>query len=287
MRVKLSAMGFNEIINYSFIAPTWKTWFEEMGLNLKNPISDEMSIMRTSLIPGIASVVAKNKRVQIKDIAVFEIGKCFIPKGEDKFPGEIERLGVAISGSRRGIHWSEPQAQVDFYDLKGMVEALILGAEFKPSSNPFLVQGMQADVFVGKTRVGYLGALHLDIAKNLDLSDEIFVSEILLDRLFVKEAKEPKHLPKFPSTWRDLSLVVDNHVTYEKIREAILANSIADLRQIEVVDLYRGEKLSEDKKGITLRITYQSFEKTLEDKVIDKWQEQIIHTLEKLDIHLR
>lgn len=289
IRTTLSAMGFNEIITYSFISPRWKKWFKDRYLELENPISDEMSIMRTSLIPGLASVVARNKRIQLRDVHIFEIGKCFLPvQDSSHLPTEIERLGIAISGSRKKLHWSEESDQVDFYDMKGIVESMVPDIGFRPSSHIFLTPGIQADIYSGPDLIGYIGALNPDIIEYLDLSDDIYVMEILLEILLTRKPVEISPLPRFPSTSRDISLVVDNSTTYEDIEGIILSKGIKDLKQIEVIDVYRGEKLPQDKKGITLRITYQSAIKTLEDKVINKWQKVILDTLgEKLGVYLR
>ncbi len=289
IRTTLSAMGFNEVITYSFISPRWGEWFKDRYLELKNPISDEMAIMRTSLIPGLASVVARNKRIQLRDVHIFEIGKCFLPVQDNShLPTEIERLGIASSGSRKKLHWSEEAGQVDFYDMKGIVESIVPDIEFRPSNHIFFTPGIQADVYSGSGLIGYIGALNPDIIEYLDLSDDIYVMEIELETLLIRKPAEIGPLPRFPSICRDISLVVDSNIIYEDIEGVILSKGIKDLRQIEVIDVYRGEKLPQDKNGITLRITYQSATKTLEDKVINKWQKVILDTLrEKLGIYLR
>jgi phenylalanyl-tRNA synthetase beta chain len=197
----------------------------------------------------------------------------------------VERLGIAMSGQRRASHWSEPGANIDFYDIKGIVETLIPEAEFSLSQHSFFAPGIQADILVDSKPTGLLGSLSEEIREMLDVDDDIYVLEIALSPVIKKRNTEIEPLPKFPSTWRDLSLVAGKDVSCKGIKDALSSKGIKELKSIEVVDVYEGEKLPEDKKGITLRITYQSADKTLNDKAITRWQKSLLETLEK-DLHI-
>ncbi|HOO45803.1 MAG TPA: phenylalanine--tRNA ligase subunit beta, partial [Deltaproteobacteria bacterium] len=133
LRTRLSSMGLAEAVTYSFISPKWRPFFGDEMLELLNPISDEMRLMRNSLVPGLGMVVAKNKNLQSRDIRIFEVGKCFYPKQGKKLPDERHRLGIVLSGQRMGTHWSVKSADVDFYDMKGLAEVLLPDAVFVPS----------------------------------------------------------------------------------------------------------------------------------------------------------
>ncbi|HQJ08321.1 MAG TPA: phenylalanine--tRNA ligase subunit beta, partial [Deltaproteobacteria bacterium] len=288
LRTGLCAMGYTEVVNYSFISPRWTRFFGENVLELLNPISDEMKIMRNSLIPGLAMTVARNKNLQRRDISIFELGKCFYPRGKGVLPDEQQKLGIAISGQSRDTNWSERPREADFYDIKGAIEALLPGMSVKPSEHVFYRPGYQADIFLGSSAVGHMGALHEDILSMLDITDEVYAAEVSVDAVLGKKWQGMQEIPKFPMTWRDLSLLADAGIPYAEILKVIEGLHIADLRSVIPVDLYTGEKLPQGKKGITIRLTYQSGTRTLEDSIIKKWQDKIIQALHgELGITLR
>jgi phenylalanyl-tRNA synthetase beta chain len=288
LKIRLASMGLNEIITYSFIAPIWKKWFGEGMLQLKNPLSEDMSLMRSSLIPGLVGVAARNKNLQNKNISLFEMGRCFFPKPGQKLPQEKEMIGIAISGSRRDQHFSEQKANVDFYDLKGLTEALIKDVVLGQSDHSFFKAGMQADILSGEDTVGCLGAVSEEILQALDVNEDIFLLEVEFAALSAKEWSGMTSVPKFPATWRDLSLVTEENIEYGRIEQLVNGLKINELRKVTAIDTYSGDKLPSGKKGITIRVTYQSWEKTLDDKQINIWQDLIIQTLQNdLGITLR
>ncbi len=287
LRLRLGAMGLTEVVTYSFIAPKWGPWLGGEMLALKNPISDEMRCMRISLVPGLAETTSRNKKQQTRDVFIFEIGRCFFPQGEG-LPRETPYLGIALSGRRREPGWSESAGPVDFYDLKGIVEALIEGCGCEPSGHAFLRPGMQADLVVAGKVIGRIGALHPDLQESLDCEDDIFVAELEVASVLATRWAGLTPIHRFPSTSRDLSLVIDDHVAYRDILQVIQNSKISDLRQIVPIDMYTGEKLPRGKRGLTIRITYQSGEKTLEDGQVNAWQETLVADLEReLSITLR
>ena len=288
LRTTLCAMGYAEVITYSFISPRWSEIFGQGALELLNPISDEMKIMRPSIIPGLATVAARNKSLQTRDLSIFEIGTCFHPTEKGGLPGECARLGAAITGQRGETHWSAKAQDVDFYDIKGLAEALLPGITARPSDHPFYRGGHQADILYEDRAVGHMGALHPDILAMLDISEEVFALEMDVDALLEKSWKGLAEIPKFPMTWRDLSLVADEGVAYSDILAVIEGLKIRDLRVVTAVDLYTGEKLPGGKKGVTIRLTYQSDTRTLEDSIINKWQDKVVQSLgTELGVQLR
>jgi len=288
LRTRLSSMGLMEVVNYSFISPKWSKFFGQEALELLNPISDEMKAMRTSLIPGLATTAARNKNLQTRDMSMFEIGTCFFPKGRGVLPDERQMLGIALSGQGADTHWSMKPREVDFYDIKGIMETLLSGMTVRPSKHAFYKPGQQADILLGSTAVGHLGALSADILQAIDVADEVYAAELPADALLSRKWKGVSEIPKFPMTWRDLSLVADESVAYAAIVGVIEGLGIRELRSVAPVDLYTGDKLPLGKKGITVRLTYQSDTRTLEDSIINTWQDRIIQSLQKeLGITLR
>ena len=288
LRTAMSAMGYTEVITYSFIPPKWGGFFGDSVLELLNPISDEMKIMRPSLIPGLAAAAARNKSLQRRDISIFEIGTCFFPTAKGALPLERMKLGAAITGQRSDTHWSLRAQEVDFYDIKGLAEALVPGITVRLSDHAFYKPGHQADILLDGKAVGHMGALGADILAMIDVTDEVFALEMDADVLLKRTFKGLQEIPKFPMTWRDLSLVADETVPYADILAVIEGLRIKELKAVTAVDLYTGEKLAPGKKGITIRLTYQSETRTLEDSIIIKWQDKIIQSLgTELGIQLR
>ncbi len=288
LRVTLAAMGLTEVITYSFIAPRWREYFGKAALELLNPISDEMRIMRPSLLPGLLAALERNRKLQTRDISLFEIGKTFHPKGQGELPEEVRRLGAIVSGNRFDMHWSEKGRTVDFYDIKGVAESLLKGMELKPSTHAHYKALCQADVVLDGAVVGSMGCVHPDILAMADIEDDVYAMEIVLEPLLRRQWKGLSDIPRFPSTWRDLSLVAREDVPYADIVRTISSLGIRDLSQISVVDVYQGDRLPANRKGVTIRITYQSPERTLEDSMINRWQERILNVLRaELDIELR
>ncbi|HRR22752.1 MAG TPA: hypothetical protein P5553_15170, partial [Desulfomonilia bacterium] len=177
---------------------------------------------------------------------------------------------------------------VDFYDMKGLAEALLPGISVTPSKHAFYKPGHQADILLDDRVIGHMGALSEDILAMLDITDEVYALEADADAVLKKTFKGVQEIPKFPMTWRDLSLEADEGVAYSNILRTIEGLKIRELRMITAVDLYTGEKLSPGKKGITIRLTYQSETRTLEDSIINKWQDKVIQSLSsELGIQLR
>jgi phenylalanyl-tRNA synthetase beta chain len=288
LRTAMCAMGYTEVITYSFISPRWNRFFGDKALELLNPISDEMKAMRPSLIPGLATVAARNKSLQRRDMSLFEIGKCFLPMEKGGLPHEQVRLGAVLTGQREETHWSGRARDVDFYDMKGLAEALLPDITVRPSEHAFYKPGHQADILLDERTAGHLGALSDDILAMLDITDEVYALEVDADAVLKKTFRGVQEIPRFPMTWRDLSLVADEGVAYSDIVRTIEGLRIRELRLITAVDLYTGEKLVPGKKGITIRLTYQSETRTLEDSIINKWQDKVIQSLSaELGIQLR
>jgi len=288
LRTAISAMGYTEVITYSFISPKWNTFFKEQALELINPISDEMKVMRPSLIPGLAMAAGRNKSLQRRDMSLFEIGTCFLPMEKGRLPHERIRLGAVLTGQREETHWSGKARDVDFYDMKGLAEALLPGLSARPSEHSFYKPGHQADIHLDDRVIGHMGALSEDILAMLDIIDEVYAMEVDTDAVLKKTFQGVQEIPRFPVTWRDLSLVADEGVGYSDISRTIRGLKIRELRLITAVDLYTGEKLGPGKKGITIRLTYQSDTRTLEDSIINKWQDKVIQSLSsELGIELR
>ncbi len=272
----LSSSGLMEVITYSFINPRY---FEIFGLNdhkeksikLLNPLSEEMAVMRTSLIFGLVETALRNFRVREMDLALFEVGRVFL---KENGMAEILNAGFLFTGNIPR-HWSENPRKYDFYDIKGVIEGLCLSlganVRFVPSQARFLHPGKSADVIFDNKVIGYLGALHPDLLDKLDVSQEIWVGELELEALKrVKAEKIFSPLPKYPEVTRDLSFIVPKDITFESIYNFILAQDTPYLKRVALIDVYEGKPIEEGKRSITLSFTFGADDRTLNDDEVDE-----------------
>jgi phenylalanyl-tRNA synthetase beta chain len=291
LRDILVSCGFQEILTYSLTSLEMLSRLSpELNMigpapmKVANPMSREQEYLRTSLRAGILSVLARNERYQEYDIRLFEIGKVFLPREKD-LPQEKEMLCAVLSGSLRRLSWQSKEEPIDFFVAKGVVESILsqvgIGASFEKVEDESLCSGRIASVVIGDGKLGVVGELHPKVAGVFELSDAVYLIEIDLDKLlsFVVSVKEYQPIPRYPSTSRDIALLVDEQVTYQQICEIIqnypLVNSVA------LFDLYVGEQVPAGKKSLAFRIIYQSPTHTLTDNEVDKVQQQIIDKLQR------
>ncbi len=291
LRSILVSCGFQEVLIYSL------TSLEMLGrlspelrmigptpMKVANPMSREQEYLRTSLRAGLLSVLARNERYQEDDIRLFEIGKVFLPRERD-LPQEKEMLCAVLSGSQRRLSWQGKEEPIDFFVAKGIVETVLsrlgLIASFEASEDESLCPGRSADVIIGNDKLGVVGELHPKVSEVFELSETAYLIEIDLDKLssFTATLKKYQPIPRYPSTSRDIALLVDEQITYQQICAIIqnfsLVNSVA------LFDLYVGEQVPAGKKSLAFRIGYQSSAYTLTDSEVDKVQEQILDKLQR------
>lgn len=298
IRNTLLAAGYFEVINYSFLYPEI---FDDLLIGpdsnyrkfvpLRNPLSRKQSIMRTTLIPGLIESMKANINRGNRDIRIFEIGKVFFYNGDIREEG---RIGGLTCGSRHEPIWNLKHVDIDFYDIKGVVEAIVdtLGIDncsFSPAHEPFLHPGKSALLKINSMDAGYLGALHPDVEERLEVQN-VFVFELNLELLIKYFNWERKftELPKYPSIYRDISLIVDDSLFTEDILKTIEKRKHPWVENIKIFDLYKGGQIPEGKKSIAFRITYRSSEKTLSDEEVDLLHNEIIKEIvEKFGARIR
>ena len=291
LRNILVSCGFQEVLTYSL------TSLEMLGrlspelcligpapMKVANPMSREQEYLRTSLRAGLLSVLARNERYQEEDIRLFEIGKVFLPRERD-LPQEKEMLCAVISGSRRRLSWRNKEEPIDFFVAKGVVESILsqlgVGASFEKGEDESLCPGRIASVVVGDENLGVVGELHPKVSGFFELSDAVYLIEIDLDKLssFAVTLKKYRPIPRYPSTSRDIALLVDEQITYQQICDIIQSFSLVN--SVALFDLYVGEQVPAGKKSLAFRIIYQSPAHTLTDSEVDKVQQQILDKLQR------
>ena len=291
LRNILVSCGFQEVLTYSL------TSLEMLGrlspelcligpapMKVANPMSREQEYLRTSLRAGLLSVLARNERYQEEDIRLFEIGKVFLPRERD-LPQEKEMLCAVLSGSRRRLSWRNKEEPIDFFVAKGVVESILsklgVGASFEKGEDVSLCPGRIGSVVIGDENLGVVGELHPKVSEFFELSDAVYLIEIDLDKLLsvTITLKKYQPIPRYPSTSRDIALLVEEQITYQQICDIIQSFSLVN--SVALFDLYVGEQVSAGKKSLAFRIIYQSPTHTLTDSEVDKVQQQILDKLQR------
>jgi phenylalanyl-tRNA synthetase beta chain len=282
---QFAARGFNESVSFAFVDPALqRRLFPDVeGLALANPISSDLAVMRVSLWPGLLRVVLENQRRQQDRLRLFEHGVVFQPVGEGgaasggaRASREVDMLAGVLTGSRLPEQWGSAREGADFFDLKGDLEAVLASTgqpgsfSFVAATHPCLRPGRCARVFRAETPVGWLGELHPELVRALDLTyaPQLFEFEF--------EAALGVHLPtfhevsRFPQVRRDLALLVDEDLPFSAIRERVTFVASGLLRDLRVFDIYRGTGVEPGRKSVALGLIFQDNSRTLADEDIDR-----------------
>ena len=286
LRDTLVSRGYHEAVTYSFVSPELQAILhpEQATLTLANPISSDMSEMRTRLLPGLVQAVQHNLNRQQSRIRLFEAGLCFIP-GKDGL-AQREHIAGIICGSSSSESWLGSKQSVDFYDIKGDLQALMQLAceqdfEFRASSNLILHPGQAADLFYRQKLVGFIGALHPTVLKALGIDQKLYVFELETDGLLTASLPEFSELSKFPSIRRDIALTVDQQVSAQQLIDSINALGEEIIQDVFVFDVYTGKEVINNLKSVALGLILQGFSRTLTDRDVDKTVSSVLLNLEK------
>lgn len=287
VRRQLVARGYQEAITYSFIEKNLAAQFDDQheAVALANPISAEMAVMRTTIMPGLAKALQYNQNRQQGRVRLFETGQRFIPNGDELIQENV--IAGIISGPRLAEGWASDAAPVDFYDLKGDVESILaLGGSpeafsFVAARHVALHPGQSAAIQRNGETVGYLGALHPELVKSLGLNGAVFVFEI--NQASVLDGKLPRFdsLSKFPETRRDLALLVDEKIDFESVREIARQQGGEFLKSVTLFDVYQGKGVEPGQKSLALGLTWQHPSRTLNDEEINEVIDFVVSELQK------
>jgi phenylalanyl-tRNA synthetase beta chain len=303
-RDTLCHLGFSEAVNYSFIgsdkAEIFKKAFCDHDtelVNLNNPLSNDWSTMRSSLIPGLLNNAALNMSKGQKAVKLFEQGSVYFKDGGGTPAVEKNSLSALVAGNYEYSLWKDPSKGYDFFDLKGSLETLFahlkLNVEFRPpgEGRPFLTEGKSADCLIGGKNVGFLGEVSEKILRRWNFNRLIvYVFEIDFGKVVESLPGRPRFEPiaKFPETYRDISLLVDQAVASSEIYDLILKTSAPLIQRVDLYDYFAGKKIEKGKKSLTFSLAFQSQEKTLTDEEVNPVFEKIVQTLsDELGARLR
>ena len=293
LRNSLVSFGFNEIVSYAFISQEDHNLYgqDQKTLNVSNPISQNMSVMRTNLVSGLINTFLYNLNHGQNNQRLFEIGNTF---HIDKSNNVSEKKLVAglMSGKKSSDNWKEKFDNLTFYDLKGLVQDLL--SDFsQPNSYSlcnvdFLHPGMSSAISFEKKTIGFLGSIHPVVLNKVGVKDDLFIFSFELDKLIFESSKSFEEYSKFPSSARDLAFIFDKEVNADEIKEVIQNSAGEFYKDLEIFDIYEGERIDAGKKSIALSISWQSSSKTLLDGDIDTAVEKIVNSIKKeLDGTLR
>ena len=283
--------GFAETVHYSFIecvvAEEFKTAFaseRNRVIALKNPLSSEYDTMRTSLLPGLLKTAGLNLSKGQKPLKLFEVGSVYF---SDSNGARTEKavLSAIVLGPYELTPWKPRGGDYDFYDLKGTLEMLIthlhLKLEIFPDSRPFLLPDKSVRVQISDKELGFLGQMAPEQNLVGELGENVYALELDLGALekSASSSLQFQPIPKFPETYRDISILVDRSVTSQKAADVILKTGSPLIQKVELYDHFEGKKIQADKKSLTFALSFQSAERTLSDDEVNPLFEKIVQTL--------
>ena len=292
----LANTGFNEIYTYSFynakelnkVNLKQDSPLIKEQIQLLNPLNDDYTTMRTTMIPGMLQSLSFNNAKKNKDVCLFEMARVYKNKNniisEDKLPEEDNMLTIGMYGSN-----------VDFYVLKGIVENILDITNIKKyevqkeETNTIYHPGRTANIMIGKDIIATFGEVHPIVADNYDIKEKVYVAEISIDKLtrYSKESKKYVPVPKFPAVERDLSLIVDNDIESATIEKLIIKKAKDILEDVQLFDMYKSDKLGENKKSLAYSLKFRSSERTLTDGEIETTINEILKALSEFGAELR
>lgn len=286
-RRALCDLGYHEVITYSFISQKFQQLFDPTSQPkvLTNPMTADMSVMRTNLWPGLVAALLYNQNRQQLRVRLFETGLRFIPNGASLLQQKV--LSGLVSGAALPEQWGEPAREVDFFDLKGDLSHLLdltLSSEefeFKPGTHAALHPGQTAEIWRNGRFVGIFGALHPSLVQELDVVGKVFLFELVLDELIPASLPVAAEPSKFPEIRRDIAIFVDRTVPAQLIQDTIIEVGGELLKEINVFDVYQGKGVPPDHKSIALALTLQHSSRTLLDEEVADIMNNVVSALKQ------
>lgn len=294
LRHLMLGYGLTEVMNYSFHG---KRVFDRMripvGHELRRtvemmvPLSEEGSIMRTTLLAGILETLSYNAKRKHDDLSVFELARVYLPTEQGALPQEPLYLGGALMGRAFEAGWAQPQKQVDFYDAKGIIERLltdlrIRGWSFKPQTHPSLHPGRTAVLEVNGESCGYIGEIHPAVKEEYNLNSTAILFELNIEALWAaveERSFKVKPIPKFPPVLRDLAIVLPQEVSVQEIQDLFRRVGGAALEDFHLFDVYQGENIPVGQRSLAFSLTFRLEDRTLQDDEVNTVIERIIQEL--------
>ncbi|MBE0586052.1 MAG: phenylalanine--tRNA ligase subunit beta, partial [Desulfofustis sp.] len=300
----MNEAGFFEAINYSFVSSAYDDKLRltpddqrRRHVAILNPLTEDQDVMRTSLLPGLLENIKRNLRFEQTSARSFEIGKLYFPADDASLPNEPTRIAALLTGNRHGgqapLHF--PPQEVDIYDAKGAVEALLAGlrlptdgdgaielaAQTPASVEPFAEPAYAIAVRLGERRLGSIGKIRADVLRDLGIKRDVFYFDLDFTALCGLETQSRtfRPLPVYPSVKRDIALVVPAATPAGELVRTVFASREKLIEHCDVFDVYQGDKIKSGQKSVALTITYRSDNKTLTEKQVEKAHARLVQSL--------
>jgi phenylalanyl-tRNA synthetase beta chain len=296
LRDYMVGAGCSEMINYSFVAST--AWdrialpaddARRRTVRVLNPLTEEQSVMRTSLVPSVLESVARNLAYRNNDLRLFELRPVFLVDEQNELPVEQMRLTAALCGRRAPDGWAQERSDIDFYDIKGLMEG-ILGQFLLPNAQwdttavePFLHPGKACAIRCQGQIVGTLGEVHPQTLQAFEIDQPVYLLDLNLAALFALATGHAgfRPLSRYPDIYRDSAFLIDEEIPAAQVFATLAEVKNKNLEDIVLFDVYRGQGVPQGKKSLAIRARYRSLEKTLTDEEIQSVHGKIIRTLQK------
>ena len=291
------ALGCYEIAAFSFVSPKY---FDKIALPadsklrkplvITNPLGEDTSVMRTTALPSMLEILARNYNNRNESARLFEIGKEYLPTTPDQLPLEPARLTIGMYGGN-----------VDFYDLKGVIEALMVqlkisdcryercGEDCPFDEKSAFHPGRSAVLYAGDTPLGIFGELHPNVQNNYGIGVKTYAAKLNIPEMLEHAATEISYqpLPKYPATTRDLSLVCDDEIPVAQLEQAIRKAVGNILEKVTLFDVYKGQQIAQGKKSVSYSISMRSHDGTLTDEQADGAMKRVLKALKAMGAELR
>ena len=290
-RAQLISRGYQEVITYSFVDPELQAMVEPdiTPVSLANPISADMAVMRTNLWSGLLGTASYNLNRQQTRVRIFEMGQCFVPSDNSEL-GLSQNMMLAglICGSRAPVGWTSSKDKVDFYDIKGDLEAVFaqtgLAAEFSfaAAEHPALHPGQTASICRNDRKIGWVGQLHPKIQKRLGISSEVYLFQVDFSEIVDVRLPKYKEVSKFPEVKRDLAFFVDASVPAQSLVNSAREAAGKHLIDLKLFDVYQSKDVDNKGKSIALGLTFQDDSRTLTDEEINHAIDAVVAQLAEM-----
>ncbi len=296
LRSEMLALGLQEIFTQSMVRQAEAQLFNERPIAIKNPVSDDMAFMRPSLFAGMLKAVSHNLNRNNKNLRFFEIGRIFTSFDGKNLPEQPYALAVVITGSRHVPAWNVPEQAVDFYDIKGYLEAFLHKLFLDNyqiilyDKTGYMEKDQTVAVKINDDLIAVCGKLSADVCEKFEIEKDVYGFELNVDLLqkYLVFDRQFKPIPRFPYSERDVAFLLDEEILAADVVEFVQKNGGSLLKSVEVFDVYQGKNIPEGKRSIALRLRYQSNERTLSDKEVDQYFQQIINkTIKHFSASLR
>jgi len=298
VRDVLTGLGLCEVVSHSLVSPEYYRELDiaipqgpKGAIEITNPLSREQSLLRTSLLPGLLSILKWNLNHGVSDLKIFEIGRIFFPGKE--MPEEKRTLAGALVGIQEEVYWEDSSRAIDFYYVRGIIDSLLgeldisgqSNAEFRieKSSHFLLEDRISSKIIVGNEHLGDFGQLSKEVSHKMEFRDKVYIFELDFDKLskFTEVKKKYRKMSKFPWVSRDIALVAPEGLTFGEICVKIKKVGGQLIQDVKLFDVYFGEQIEPGYRGLACKVIYQSREKTLRDEEVNSLHTRVVEALEK------